>query len=310
MTLTELKYILAVAKTKHFGRAAELCFVSQPTLSVAVKKFEEAHKVIVFERGTTEISLTEVGQAIVNQAALILAEAEKIKDIAAQFQDPSAGAIRLGVIYTIAPYLLPQLVPAMIEQAPKMPLILQENFTHNLLEQLKRGELDCAIMAQPLPDDVNYVQWALYEEDFVLAVNKNHALAKQKIVKSGDLAQQTTLLLGAGHCFRDNVLQSCPEALPIKGDNLQSAQLSRFEGSSLETLRLMVASGLGVTVLPKSSVPEKPLKTDLLHYLDFAAPTPKRTIVLVWRKSFVRTQAIQKIRDAVLACKLNGTRRV
>lgn len=303
MTLTELKYIVAVAREKHFGHAAETCFVSQPTLSVAIKKLEEELGVAIFERGGTEISTTALGEQIVAQAERVLEQADAIREIAKQNKDPLAGPLRLGVIYTIAPYLLPALVKTMIERVPQMPLMLQENFTSRLIELLRRGELDAAIMALPFSDQ-GLLARPLYDEPFVIAMPRNHPWAKRKSINAEELKSETMLLLGSGHCFRDQVLEVCPEMarLSNSGDGIART----FEGSSLETIRHMVASGIGITVLPRASVPEMDAKDGMLRYVPFAQPVPSRRVVIAWRKSFTRAPAIDAVRDAVLSCDLPG----
>jgi LysR family hydrogen peroxide-inducible transcriptional activator len=210
MTLTELKYIVAVAREKHFGRAAEACFVAQPTLSVAIKKLEDELGVAIFERGGTEISVTPVGAQIVTQAERVLEQTSFIRDIAKQNNDPLSGTLRIGVIYTIAPYLLPQLVPTLINNVPQMPLVLLENFTVKLIELLRAGELDAAIMALPFNQQGLMVQ-PVYDEPFMVALPRHHAWANRKNINSEELKSETMLLLGAGHCFRDQVLEVCPE---------------------------------------------------------------------------------------------------
>ena len=303
MTLTELKYIVAVARQKHFGHAAEACFVAQPTLSVAIKKLEDELGVVIFERGGTEISTTPLGAQIVAQAERVLEQTAAIKEIAKQNKDPLAGPFRLGIIYTIAPYLLPQLVKNMIERVPQMPLILQENFTVRLLELLRQGELDAAVMALPFPEHGLLVQ-PLYDEPFVVALPKQHAWADHATIDAKDLKSETMLLLGNGHCFRDQVLEVCPEMsrFSTTGDGIART----FEGSSLETIRHMVASGIGITVLPRASVPNSLNGDGMLRYVPFTDPIPSRRVVIAWRKSFTRGAAIEAVRQAVLACELPG----
>jgi LysR family transcriptional regulator, hydrogen peroxide-inducible genes activator len=307
MTLTELKYIVAVARQKHFGHAAEACFVAQPTLSVAIKKLEEELGVTIFERGGSEVSVTPLGAQIVAQAERVLEQTAAIKEIAKQNKDPLAGPLRLGVIYTIAPYLLPQLVKIMIDRVPQMPLILQENFTARLIEQLRQGELDAAIMALPFATQGLSVQ-PLYDEPFVVAVPRNHALAQRQSISAEGLKNETMLLLGSGHCFRDQVLEVCPESsrFSTTGDGIART----FEGSSLETIRHMVASGIGITVLPQASVPDMEAPDGMLRYVPFEDPEPSRRVVLAWRKSFTRHTAIEAIVEAVQACKLHGVKMV
>jgi LysR family transcriptional regulator, hydrogen peroxide-inducible genes activator len=303
MTLTELKYIVAVARERHFGRAAEACFVSQPTLSVAIKKLEEELGTQIFERRTSEVTTTPAGERIVSQAQRVLDEAGRIKEIARQGKDPLSGPLRLGVIYTIGPYLLPSLVRQLLKDAPQMPLLLTENFTVKLLELLKNGEIDVAIMALPLPETGLLMQ-AVYDEPFIIAVPRLHPWAKRKSVPSEDLKKETMLLLGSGHCFRDHVLEVCPE-LSRFSSSAEGIQKT-FEGSSLETIRHMVGSGLGVTVLPMMSVPEKPPRDSLLNYVPFKPPAPDRRVVLAWRKSFTRVLAVEALRQAILRCPLHG----
>jgi LysR family hydrogen peroxide-inducible transcriptional activator len=303
MTLTELKYIVAVARAKHFGHAAEACFVAQPTLSVAIKKLEDELGVVLFERGGSEVSVTPIGAQIVAQAERVLEQTAAIKELAKQNKDPLAGPLRLGVIYTIGPYLLPPLVKNVIENVPQMPLVLQENFTVKLLELLRQGDLDAAIMALPLPEHGMSMQ-VLYDEPFVVAMPRSHPWASRKEISAEDLKSETMLLLGSGHCFRDQVLEVCPEMARFSapGNGMQRT----FEGSSLETIRHMVASGIGLTVLPRASVPDMNDPNGMLTFVPFSAPSPSRRVVIVWRKSFTRRAAIDAICGAVAACNLPG----
>ena len=305
MTLTELRYIVAVAREKHFGHAAEACFVSQPTLSVAVKKLEEELDVKLFERGASEVSVTPIGEAIVRQAQSVIEQAAAIKEIAKRGKDPLDGPLRMGIIYTIGPYLLPELVKHAIAQMPQMPLMLQENFTVKLLEMLRTGELDCAIMAEPFPD-AGLAIAALYDEPFLVAVPAQHALARRKHISAEELKQETMLLLGTGHCFRDHVLEVCPEFARFASD--AEGIRKSFEGSSLETIRYMVASGMGVTVVPQLSAPKE--RQEHIRYIPFEAPVPTRRVVLAWRRSFTRYEAIAALRNAVCACSLEGVKRL
>ena len=310
MTLTELKYIVAVAREKHFGKAAEACFVSQPTLSVAIKKLEEELDLKLFERGGSEVSVTPLGEAIVRQAQSVLEQAAAIKEIAKRGKDPLNGPLRLGIIYTIGPYLLPELVRHAIAMTPQMPLMLQENFTVKLLDMLRTGELDCAILAEPFPDTGLAIA-PLYDEPFLVAVPASHPLAQQPSISSEALKKETMLLLGTGHCFRDQVLEVCPEFARFSSD--ADGIRKSFEGSSLETIRYMVAAGMGITVVPQLSVrtwdkSEGP--NQQVVYLPFDAPAPTRRVVLAWRRSFTRYEAIAALRNAVHACKLDGVTRL
>ena len=320
MTLTELKYIVAVAREKHFGRAAEACYVSQPTLSVAVKKLEEELDVKLFERSASEVSVTSLGEEIVRQAQSVLEQAAAIKEIAKRGKDPLAGVLTLGVIYTIGPYMLPDLVRHAIKRTPQMPLMLQENFTVKLLEMLRTGEIDCAILAEPFPDTGLAIA-PLYDEPFMAAVPSSHPLAQHKSVSAHELKAENMLLLGAGHCFRDHVLEVCPEFARF-ASNAEGIRKT-FEGSSLETIKHMVAAGMGVTLVPRLAVPRDALqstarrrKSDEPHicYLpiresDGSAP-PMRRVVLAWRRSFTRYEAIAALRNAIYACELPGVSRL
>ena len=303
MTLTELRYIVALARERHFGRAAEACFVSQPTLSVAIKKLEEELEVKIFERASGEVGVTPLGEEIVRQAQAVIEMAAGIKETAKRGKDPLAGPLRLGLIYTIGPYLLPTLVRQAIKRVPQMPLVLQENFTARLLEMLRNGELDCAILAEPFPDTGLAVA-PLYDEPFMVAVPRGHPLAKRASVAAEALKHETMLLLGTGHCFRDHVLEVCPEYARF-ASNAEGIRKS-FEGSSLETIKHMVASGMGITVVPQLSVPHD--KQPHVVYLPFSDPVPTRRVVLAWRRSFPRYEAIAALRNAVYACKLDGVR--
>ena len=309
MTLTELRYIVAVAREKHFGRAAEACFVSQPTLSVAIKKLEEELDLKLFERGAAEVSVTPLGGAIVRQAQSVLEQAAAIKEIAKRGKDPLSGPLRLGIIYTIGPYLLPDLVRQVIALTPQMPLMLQENFTAKLLDMLRTGELDCAIIAEPFPD-TGLATAPLYDEPFMVAVPRGHALAERQQISSEELKKETMLLLGTGHCFRDHVLEVCPEFARFSSD--AEGIRKSFEGSSLETIRYMVASGMGITVVPQLSVRSwsRNDRDAPVVYLAFEAPVPSRRVVLVWRRSFTRYEAIAALRNALYACDLDGVTRL
>jgi len=304
MTLTELKYIVAVARERHFGRAAEACFVSQPTLSVAIRKLEDELGVTVFERGGSEIGITPIGERLIAQAHKILQESALMKEIARMGHDPLAGPLRVGVIYTIGPYLLPRLIPVQIQRTPQMPLILQENFTAKLVELLRNGEIDCAIMALPVPD-AGLVTMPLYDEPFMVAMPAGHPWAARESIEATDLKQQTMLLLGAGHCFRDHVLGVCPE-LSRFADHNEGIQRT-FEGSSLETIRHMVAAGIGLTVMPVTSLmANENAESALLKYVPFKSPAPDRRVILAWRKSFPRMAAIQTLAQAIRECRLPG----
>jgi LysR family transcriptional regulator, hydrogen peroxide-inducible genes activator len=301
MTLNELKYIVAVARERHFGRAAETCFVSQPTLSVAVKKLEEELGISLFERRKGEVSITPIGELVVNQAQRVLEEASAVRQLALQGQGQLTTPLRLGAIYTIGPYLLPHLIPRVADAAPQMSLIVEENYTAVLTERLRRGDLDAIILSLPF-DEPGIATLPLYEEPFVLLLPAAHPLTQNAEVTVEELRREDVLLLGAGHCFRDQVLEVCPDCIAKRSDG-QPRQM--FEGSSLETIRYMVASGLGVTVLPCSAAGAERFSQRLLEVRHFAGNTPSRVVALAWRKSFPRPEAIEVLRRSVLDCQLS-----
>ena len=211
----------------------------------------------------------------------------------------------MGVIYTIGPYLLPDLVRQAIKRVPQMPLVLQENFTARLLEMLRTGELDCAIMAEPFPD-AGLAVAPLYDEPFVAAVPVGHALARRKTIAAEELKSETMLLLGTGHCFRDHVLEVCPEYARFSSD--AEGIRKSFEGSSLETIKYMVASGMGVTVVPQLGVPRE--RQPHVRYIPFSDPQPTRRVVLAWRRTFTRYEAVAALRNCIYACALPGVSRL
>jgi LysR family transcriptional regulator, hydrogen peroxide-inducible genes activator len=293
MTLNELRYIVAVAQEKNFGRAAQRCFISQPALSVAIQKLEEELQTQLFERGKSEITVTPVGERIIEQAHKVLEEAARIRDIAQAGRNQLAGLFRLGAIYTVAPYLLPDLVPALNALAPDMPLEIEENITEQLEAALKTGRIDAAIIALPFQPPGIATEF-LYEEPFQVVVPQSHPWAKRKTIDPSELAGEHAILLNVGHCFRDQVLESCPEL------NRGNAPVTR--SNSLETIRNMVASGLGISVLPRDALTPK-YHSRLVVPVAFAKPVPSRRIALAYRKSFPRPAAIAAIREAVAACR-------
>ena len=302
MTLNELRYIVAVARERHFGHAAEACFISQPTLSVAVKKLEDELGVSLFERRKGEVSVTPIGEQIVAQAQRVLEEASSIRQIARQGQDQLDGPIRIGAIYTIGPYLLPHLIPELAQRAPKMPLMIEENYTAVLADKLKRGDLDVIVISLPF-DEPGVLTLPLYREPFVLLLPSSHPMNQQAEFDIHDLHAEDVLLLGAGHCFRDQVLEACPNCM--RRTSSDAAPTQTLEGSSLETIRYMVASGLGVTILPCSAAGADRFSERLLTIRRFDHDVPSRTVALAWRKSFPRPEAITALRDAVLACEMS-----
>ena len=310
MTLTEMRYITALDKTRHFGKAAELCHVSQPTLSVAIKKVEQQIGAPLFERGASEIRTTPLGEQVVAQIKRVLDEALRLEEIATQSRDPLKGPLRVGVIYTIAPYLLPALIPVLHKLAPDMPLFLREDFTANLVPMLKEGELDVIVLALPV-DVPGVVSQRVYEEPFRVVVPAGHEWASRQSIRNDELDGQNLLLLGSGNCFRDQVLEACPRLQRAEG------LAGSMEGSSLETIRHMVASGAGIAVMPSSAADPLVDREPMVKVLPFAEPSKKatsnaetegigRTVGLVWRATFPRPKAIDAVRQAILACQLPG----
>lgn len=296
MTLAELQYVVALAQERHFGRAAERVFVTQPALSLAVKKLEDDLGVTIFERRQNKVELTPLGEQIVHQAQRVLEEAERVKILAAQGKDQLNGLLRLGVIATVGPYILPDLVPLLNTRAPKMPLELEENLTQNLAGMLKNGKLDVIIIALPF-DEPAILTTALYDEPFKALVPMGHPWQKKKLLDSRQLSSEKVLLPHAGHCFRQQVLEACPE--------LSRSDAEGWQGNSLETIRQMVASGLGITVLPCSALTAKYDNKRLIS-IKFEDPVPGRRIGLAWRRGFTRPQVIEVIRDAVRSLKISG----
>jgi len=296
MTLNELRFIVAVAQERNFRRAAEKAFISQPALSLAIQKLEEELGLKIFERGKSDVSLTPVGTAIVEQAQRVLEEAERIREIAAQGQNQLATPLHIGVIHSVGPYLLPDLIPALKKVAPHMPLEVEENITANLDTLLRNGKLDAIVIALPF-GDAGIATRPLYDEPFEVVVNAEHRWAERRTIKAPELSDERVLLLNSGHCFSNQVAEACPD-LSRKGADIQ-------QGTSLETIRNMVASGLGVTVLPASANSTR-YRSKLLRVIPFAKPAPSRRIALAWRKSFARTQAIDALAQAVALSKVTG----
>jgi LysR family hydrogen peroxide-inducible transcriptional activator len=296
MTLTELRYIVTLAQEQHFGRAADRCYVSQPTLSIAVKKLEDELGVALFERTKSRVQPTPLGEQIIAQANLVLEQTAAIKDLADAGKDQLSSPLSVGAIFTIGPYLLPKFIPHLQQLAQRMPLYVEEGYTHNLRKKLRNGELDVIIIALPFSEP-DVVTQTLFEEPFVVLMPKNHPLAAQKKVQASELSDQKMLLLGEGHCFRDQVLTTCPNIQPHNDESSKIKTVA--EGSSLETLRHMVASGLGITILPLSAAESSLYTQDILVTRPFENPAPSRTIALAWRASFPRHKAIDALRKAI-----------
>lgn len=296
MTLTELRYIVALKQTGHFGKAAEKCFVSQPTLSVAIKKLEEELDIALFERSRNQVRPTPMGEKIIQQAQVVLEQASLIESLATAGKDPLGSTLAVGAIHTVGPYLFPHFVPRLQTAAPSMPLYIEENFTANLREKLRSGELDAIIIALPF-NEVDVVTKPLYEESFMVLLPEDHPLAAQDSISAKQLEDEKVLLLGEGHCFRDQVLDVCPGLKKHLGNGADPLQ-SVVEGSSLETLKYMVASGLGITVLPESAANLNQLTNGKLITRPLAAQS-RRTVALAWRASFPRHKAIDVLANAI-----------
>lgn len=299
MTLTEMRYIVALARERHFGKAAETCHVSQPTLSVALKKVEGQLGAALFERTASDVRITALGERIVAQAKRVLDEAVRLEEIADSTGDPLSGQLRVGIIYSIAPYLLPQFIPALHQQAPNMPLFLKEDFTGNLVPALKAGELDVIIIALPFAEP-GLVAQPVYEEPFRVVIPASHEWSLRDAIPADELDGENLLLLGQGNCFRDQVLESCPRLTTPDG------LAHSLEGGSLETIRYMVASGAGIAVMPSTAADPLIEKEPMVRVLPFVGRPPSRTVGLVWRVTFPRSQAIDAVRAALLSCQLPG----
>lgn len=283
MNLRDLQYLIAVADLRSFNKAAEKCHVSQPALSNQIRKLEETLGIIVFERNNKRVMVTESGEQIVALARRILNDVDAMHDIARSAQDPLTGKFRLGAFPTLSAYIFPSLVPKIIENMPQLKLVLVEEKTHVLIERLKRGELDAALLALPIDDDQLEVQ-TLFDDEFLLAVPSHHALAKRKVVKQEDLYNNQLMLLDEGHCLRDQALSVCQLA------GIQEEQ--DFRATSLETLRQMVKAGTGITLMPKIAIQKS---EEGICYIPFTKPAPHRSIALVWRKTSARKAVINRL---------------
>lgn len=300
MTLTELRYIVTLAQEQHFGHAAERCHVSQPTLSVGVKKLEDELGVMLFERSKSAVRLTPVGETIVAQAQKVLEQAQGIRELAQAGKNQLAAPLKVGAIYTIGPYLFPHLIPQLHKVSPNMPLYIEENFTHVLRDKLRNGELDAIIIALPF-QEADVLTKPLYDEPFCVLMPADHPWTAKASIETAQLNDKSLLLLGEGHCFRDQVLEACPTT--GKGG---SAHLhTTVESSSLETIRHMVASGLGVSVLPLSAVNSHHYAPGILEIRPFSAPVPMRTVAIAWRASFPRPKAIEMLTDSIRLCSVS-----
>jgi len=305
MNLAELRYIVALARERHFGHAAEACFVSQPTLSVAVKKLEDELGVALFERARHEVRITVAGERVVEQAQRALEAVESVRQVARSESDQLAAPLRIGAIYTVGPYLFPDLITNLREHAPQMPLVVEENYTAVLSDKLRQGELDVIVISLPF-EEPGILTLPLYEEPFVILLPAAHPLTRRKTLRSKNLEDETVLMLGAGHCFRDQVIAACPACAPRPGTDGRAVYTA--EGSSLETIRHMVASGMGLTVLPCTAAGAHRYSQHLLAIRRFASPVPARQVALAWRASFPRPKVIDVLQDAIADAQLSCTR--
>ncbi|WP_395621456.1 DNA-binding transcriptional regulator OxyR [Dokdonella sp.] len=276
MNLRDLRYLVALAEHKHFGRAADSVFVSQPTLSTQIMKLEEELGVSLVERTPRKVLLTEVGQEIVKRAREVLTEIEQIREIARRTLDPESGSLRLGIFPTLGPYLLPHVVPRIRERYPRLELLLVEEKTEEILRQLREGRLDAAVLALPVHDAHLHVE-RLFDEPFVLAVPTDHPLAKRSSISLNQLEDQSLLLLEEGHCLREQALEVCQLA--------GAAEKGGFRATSLETLRQMVAADVGITLLPMLAVKPPIPANENIHLVQFRTRPPSRHIAMIWRKS-------------------------
>ena len=286
MNLRDLRYLVALADHRHFGRAATASFVSQPTLSTQLKKLEEELGLPLIERSPRNVMLTTVGEAVAARARVILREADEIKAIARRAKDPESGTVRVGIFPTLGPYLLPHVVPAIVNRFPRLELILVEEKTEVLLKKLHDGELDAAILALPLHDDSMHAEF-LFEEAFVLALNRQHRLAGTRRIKLGDLAEESLLLLDDGHCLRDQALEVCQMA--------GAGERSGFRATSLETLRHMVSANVGMTLMPALSVQPPAPAAPNIKLIPFTDPAPHRRIAMVWRRTSALTAFLHQL---------------
>ena len=276
MNLRDLRYLVALSELRHFGRAAEACHVSQPTLSTQIRKLEDELGVALVERAPRQVMLTRAGEDIAGRARRVLAEVEQMRETARRAADPEAGTIRLGIFPTLGPYLLPHVVPRVRARFPRLELLLVEEKTETILHMLREGKLDAGILALPLHEDWLETEF-LFEEPFMLAVPEGHPLTAHRSLRMDELGQQHLLLLEEGHCLRDQALEVCSLA--------GAGEKEGFRATSLETLRQMVAAGVGVTLLPMLAVKPPVPASENIRLLPFRNPAPSRKLALVWRRS-------------------------
>ena len=297
MTLTELRYLVALSEAGHFRKAADACNVSQPTLSIAIKKLEDELGIALFERARHKVSPTPTGEQIIAQARTVLQEASNLISLAEQGKDPLGSVLSIGAIYTVGPYLFPRLVPRIKQLAPEMPMYIEENYTAELRVKLSGGALDAIFVALPFTEP-EVVTRPLFDEPFVVLMPRDHPMATETAISPAALKEHKVLLMGEGHCFRDQVLEACPGLQEsILAHNARDHAI--VEGSSLDTLKHMVASGMGITVLPESAASTALYGEQELVVRPFVDPSPFRTIALAWRVSYPRHQAIDVLAEAL-----------
>lgn len=290
MNIRDLKYLITVANLRHFGKAAEACFVSQPTLSTQLKKLEDELNIQIFERRNKKIFPTSIGKAIIAQAKIVLREVESLQNIAKLSRDPLSGPLRLGLIPTLGPYLLPHVIPTLKEKYDKCEFFLLEEKTQQLIKKLKEGELDAAILALPIPT-TDLIIHKLFAENFHIALPKNNKLSTYKHLNVNQLNDETLLLLEEGHCLRDQALEVC--------ENANINEKHCFSTTSLETLRNMVAAGTGITLLPSLAIKTKGIDDDSITIVDFNEPVPTRTIAMIWPKHCAKQICCEKIAEEI-----------
>jgi len=288
MNLRDLQYLASVAEHLHFGKAALACHVSQPTLSMQLKKLEETLGVQLFERSNKQVMLTEVGREMAVRARRVLAEAEEMRVLGRAHKNPLVGELKMGVFPTLAPYLLPRLMPQLKKVLPSITMLLVEEKTPEIIARLESGVLDCALLAMPVAGD-GLASQHVFDEPFYLAVPAGHALAKHAFISRVDLKYQEMLLLDEGHCLRDQALEVC--------DTIGIGEAQHFRATSLETLRHMVAAGNAVTLMPELAVNTH---DRLVSYIPFKAPSPQRSIGLYWRQTSARTPLFKAIANSVI----------
>jgi LysR family hydrogen peroxide-inducible transcriptional activator len=288
MNIRDLQYLVAIETHKNFSKAAEECFVSQPALSMQIKKLEEYLGLQVIERNKKIVRLTDAGEAIVARAKAILLQVEEIKEISQVAKDPLSGDLALGIFPTLGPYLFPYIIPKLAETFPNVSFYLLEDKTESLIANLKSGKTDVALVSLPLPlPDNLFATEPLFEEEYLLAVPHHHPLAANSEITKNDLTDETLFLLEDGHCMRDDVLDIC--------ENIPSAETKGFYATSIEMLRHMVAADAGITIMPKLSTEGCKLVT----FVPFASPKPTRMIGLAWRHSSTKKLLIKQIADLI-----------